>query len=333
MASNQEALRRYRVIHNILRRGGKHKTSTILEACQRSYIRSSIRTIQKDLEDLAEDQKLGFFLPIKKDTATKTYYYTYIPDHIFPSLELERNEINALLFYAKTINQYDEYPLSQEISNAVKKVVEHSNIPPKTRELFEQNALLETEKHPPINGIELIIDLLEAISNRKVIIVRYKKFQVGATNEYRIKPILLKEEKQLWYILGEREGENKIITLALDRIISLTISNKEFDPIAFNSKEYFKYSFGITVIDIEPVNVIISFNPDHGDYIKTLPIHNSQTILEDNENRFVISINVKPSYEFYSKILSYGDNATIISPPEIREWFRKSFERAFNNYK
>ena len=333
MASNQEALRRYRVIHNILRRGGKHKTSSILEACQRSYIRSSLRTIQKDLEDLAEDPKLGFFLPIKKDSTTKTYYYTQIPDNIFPSLELERNEINALLFYAKTINQYDEYPLSHEISNAVKKVVENSNIPPRTRELFEKETLLETEKHLPINGIELIIDLLEAISNRKVIVVHYKKFQVGITKEYRIKPILLKEEKQYWYILGERENDGKIITLALDRIISLTISNKEFESIEFNSNEYFKYSFGITVMDIEPIEVVISFKPDHGDYIKTLPIHSSQSILEDNKNRFVISINVKPSYEFYSKILSYGDNATIISPPEIKEWFRKSFERAYNNYK
>ena len=96
MPKNKEALKRYRIIHNILRRGGQHKTSRILEICNEAGIPVKLRTIQKDLKDLAEDTELGFFLPIQKDESTKTYYYTEIPKNIFPSLELEPDEISAL---------------------------------------------------------------------------------------------------------------------------------------------------------------------------------------------------------------------------------------------
>ncbi|MBC8884271.1 hypothetical protein H9X57_15475 [Flavobacterium piscinae] len=84
MPKNKEALKRYRIIHNILRRGGRHKTNRIVEICKNAGVKVSIRTIQKDLEDLAEDTELGFFLPIRKDDNTKTYYYEEIPKSIFP---------------------------------------------------------------------------------------------------------------------------------------------------------------------------------------------------------------------------------------------------------
>ena len=80
-------------------------------------------------------------IPLQKHIIT-----VQIPDNLFPSLELEPEEINALLFYAKTISQYKEYPLFEEISNAVKKVIEGSNINPKTKELFEKETLLETDE-------------------------------------------------------------------------------------------------------------------------------------------------------------------------------------------
>lgn len=333
MASNQEALRRYRIIHNILKRGGKYKSSYILRACKDAYITASLRTIQKDLEDLAEDQKLGFFLPIVKDKATKTYYYSEIPNNIFPALELETNEVNALLFYSKTINQYNEYPLFQEISTAIRKVVENSNIPKETKELFEKQALMESEKHLPVKGVELIIDLLEAISNKRIIKIEYRKFHDSQTKEYLIKPIFLKEDKQLWYIIGKKVENDRMTTLALDRIVNLMVSEEYFETFPFCSDEYFKYSFGVTVTDQEPIDVIISFDPSQSNYLETLPIHKTQTVIEKSKNRFVLSVKVKPSYEFYSKIYSYGDKATVLSPIDIREEFLKTFEQAVKNYK
>jgi predicted DNA-binding transcriptional regulator YafY len=332
MPNNKEALKRYRIIHSILRRGGKHKSSRITEICNEAGIPVKIRTIQKDLSDLAEDTELEMFLPIKQDKKTKTYYYEKIPENIFPSIELEKEEVKALLFYAKTIRQYKEYPIFSEISNAVKKVIENSNIAPKTKELFEMETLLETENHHHIDGAELIADILDAITKKRIINVEYRKFD-GNAKTHKIKPILLKEDKQMWYVLGVNIKHDKLITFALDRIVDITITNEEFDDIKFDSIEYFKYSFGITVSEDDPIDVIISFTPYQGNYLRTLPIHNTQEIIEDNDEKFVIKVTVKPSYEFYSKIFSYGFDATIISPKPIRERVFKTFEKAISKYK
>jgi predicted DNA-binding transcriptional regulator YafY len=332
MPKNKEALKRYRIIHNVLRRGGKHKTSRIVEICNDAGLPIKLRTIQKDLEDLAEDIELGFFLPIKKDESSKTYYYEKIPQNIFPSLELDPDEINALLFYAKTISQYKEYPIFNEITNAVQKVIENSNIDPNIRELFEKETILETEKHPSIGGIELIAEILDAITKKKILYVEYQKFD-DKIKKHEIKPILLKEDKKLWYIIGVNTKRNSLITLALDRIVDVSISEEEFSEVEFNSTEYFKHSFGITVSEDKPIEVIISFEPEQGNYLKTLPIHDTQEIIEDNNDKFVIKVIVKPSYEFYSKILSYGKTATILSPDSIKKEFLEIFLSAISNYK
>ncbi|WP_136465211.1 helix-turn-helix transcriptional regulator [Flagellimonas onchidii] len=331
MPKNKEALKRYRIIHNVLRRGGKHKSTRIVEICNDAGIPVRLRTIQKDLEDLAEDTELGFFLPIHKDTATKTYYYEEIPKHIFPSLELEPDEISALLFYAKTISQYKEYPLFSEITKAVKKVIENSNISPNVKELFEKETILETEKHPLIGGTELIADILDSIAKKKVLEIDYQKFD-DEIKRHRVKPILLKEDKKLWYVISVNYKNESLITLALDRIVDVSILDEEFQPIEFDSVEYFKYSFGITVSHKPPIEVVISFNPDQGNYLKALPIHNTQEILEDDDTKFIIKVSVKPSYEFYSKILSYGKTAEIISPAFLRAEFIDIFKGALSNY-
>lgn len=333
MSNNKEALKRYRIIHNVLRRGGKHKTKRIVELCNEAGISVKLRTIQKDLEDLAEDTELGLFLPIKNDKRLKAYYYEYIPVNIFPALELNSNEINALLFYAKTTNQYKDYPLFEEITNAVQKVIDNSNIEPKTKQLFENESFLETEIHKMVPGVEKIGKILESINERLIINIRYQKYGGDESKNHLIKPLLLKEDKQLWYIIGVNVKHNKIATYALDRIIEMESTQQVFDTISFNSNEYFKYSFGITVNDISPIEVLLSFSQSQSDYLKTIPLHPTQKIKVDNEKEFVITVEVKPSYEFYSKILSYGSDVKVISPKEVADSFLQKLEKAVENYK
>ena len=333
MPKNQQALKRYRVILRVLSRSGKHASKDIHQACVNSGIKVAYRTVQKDLEDLRDDPSIfGKDLGIKEDKQAKKWFCSEIPREIFSFLELEDGEVDALLFYTKTINQYSDYPIFKEISQAMKKVFESSNIPANVRDLFETETWIETEKHQLIKGIELITDILDAIHKRNILIIEYQKFDRDIIKIHEIKPIILKEDKQMWYIVGKTTKHDSFITLALDRIQSLKVANKNFNAIEFDSEKHFKYSFGITVTDEKPTEVIISFNPYQGNYLRTLPIHSTQKILLDNEKEFRIQIKVKPSYEFYSKIRSYGDQAIVISPKNIVKNIRDSFNLAVNKY-
>ncbi len=334
MAKNQNALKRYGAILKVLSRSGQHSSKQIHIACKNSGIKCSYRTIQKDLEDLRDDETIfGQSLNIHNDEKTKKWFSEGVPKAIFRAIELEDGEATALLFYAKTMNQYRDYPVFNKMSNAIRKVLESSNVSDEVKELFEKKSLLETEKHEPINGIELITDILHAINSRNTLTIEYQKFDGDKIKTHEYNPILLKEDKQMWYIIGKNLKKNGFITLALDRIKSLAVSDKIFDVIEFNSDEYFKYSFGVTISDAEPVDVVISFVPFQGNYLRTLPIHSTQKILVDDENEFIIQITVIPSYEFYSKIKSYGEQAKIISPANIADIIQKSFSEAITSYK
>jgi len=334
MADNQKALKRYRVILKVLSRSGKHSSKQIHIACKNTGIECALRTIQKDLQDLRDDDSIfDQNLNIHEDKKSKKWYSDGIPKGIFNAIELEDGEATALLFYAKTMNQYRDYPIFKEMSVAIRKVIDSSNVSDELKELFEKDSLLETEKHEPINGIELITDILHAINSRNTLIIEYQKFDGDKIKTHEYNPVLLKEDKQIWYIIGENTKYGSFMTLALDRIKSLTVSEKTFDAIEFNSDQYFKHSFGVTISNEEPVNVIISFTPFQGNYLRTLPIHSTQKILVDDENEFKIQITVIPSYEFYSKIRSYGEQAKIISPSNIADIIQKSFSKAITSYK
>lgn len=335
MPKNKDAIKRYRIIHNTLKSGFKYKSSRLAEICnERLGLDVSWRTIQGDLKDLAEDTELAFFLPIVKERQYRDtlYFYSEIPKSMFPSLELDNEEISALMFYAKTVNQYQGYPMFNSISDAIKKVIENSNIEPDLKKLFDESLAIQTEKHEPIRGTDLIAQLLNSIHHKKVIAIDYQKFTGSELKRYNIKPMLLKEDKHMWYLLGETVESDFRMTLALDRIVSIAETNQEFDSIPFNHDDYYKYSFGITVKKDEPVEVQIKFTSEQGKYVKTLPIHPSQQIFEDTSQNLIINVFIKPSYEFYSKILSYGPDATVISPEYVRNEIKEHIKNSLNNY-
>ncbi|MGV3612246.1 MAG: helix-turn-helix transcriptional regulator [Fluviicola sp.] len=332
MSKNLNAIPRYRTILRLLRRQGKYSSRDIHQACISNGIEVEYRTIQNDLQNLKDDPTiLGYELNIEYDTRSRKWFSDNIPKEIFTLLELKDGEVTALLFYAKTMSQYSEYPFFKELSIAIRKVLDSANISDNLKQLFEAKSL-ETEKHLPVEGVELIPDILQAIHFRKEITIDYKKHD-HELKTHVIRPILLKEDKKLWYVVGIKPDHDHKTTFALDRIMSIELTDNEFEPIEFNSEDYFKYSFGITVPEDDPVKVILSFDPLQGNYIRTLPIHSTQEILTDNENEFRIQVTVRPSYEFYSTIRSYGEAVKVIEPEFVSNEILKSLINTVELYK
>ena len=84
--------------------------------------------------------------------------------------------------------------------------------------------------------------------------------------------------------------------------------------------------------DLEPQEVILSFYPSQGKYIKTLPLHESQVILEDNEDELLIKLTLFITLDFLMEILSYGSNVKVIQPVSLIEEVKKTYENALKRY-
>jgi predicted DNA-binding transcriptional regulator YafY len=321
---------RYYIIDRELSRKNYVRTKDIVQIIKRELdINVVLRTIQKDIAQMQEDPPLGFGAPIKWDTTRKSYYYS--EPFTIRAFGLKEEHINALLFYSKILNQYQEYKIFNDIGVAIEKVLDSFNIMPELKQLFKNKVIVQTEKILPVRGHQHIPLITQALEENKKLSFLYTPFG-SKTTRRKLNPCLLREDKHMWYVLGHLDGRKDFRTFALDRISSLEILDEVFIPSNFNPDEHFKYSLGITVSEDKPLEIVLSFSPHQGNYLKALPIHDTQQVIVDNEDEYRVKITVIPTYELYSKILSYGNDVKVISPTSIVKEIKQRIAEIVQKY-
>lgn len=194
--------------------------------------------------------------------------------------------------------------------------------------------LIHFEKRRP-QGTENLFGLLHAIKNQMEITFTYQKYWEEELTQRIVEPYALKEFKNRWYVLAKDTKDNRIKSFALDRLTHLEIGKKKFKrPIDFNINEYYKHCFGI----ISPEKgqfveeIILSFSQVQGRYIKSLPFHESQEIIIDNEEELRIKLKIYVTYDFLMEVLSYGDNVKVIQPESLINVLKTSYRQALVQY-
>jgi hypothetical protein len=174
-------------------------------------------------------------------------------------------------------------------------------------------------------GTEHLFGLLHAITNSLQVRFTYQKFWEDGPSHRTVGPLALKEFKNRWYLISsnlEKETSDGIIkTFGLDRISSLEITRSKFKyPKNFDIEEYFRHCFGIiSPTEENPVEVILSFDPDQGKYIKTLPLHQSQQIIVDNADELRIKLLIYNTFDFRMELLAQGSSVRVLKPLSLAE--------------
>ncbi|MFZ4414298.1 MAG: WYL domain-containing protein, partial [Bacteroidales bacterium] len=97
--------------------------------------------------------------------------------------------------------------------------------------------------------------------------------------------------------------------------------------------EHYKYCFGIISPNgLEAKEIILSFDPFQGKYIKSLPLHETQEILADNESELKIKLKLCTSFDFIMEILSFGENVKVIAPESLINEMKRAYHNAINLY-
>lgn len=188
------------------------------------------------------------------------------------------------------------------------------------------------EKAP--GGSQFMDSIISAMQNYRAIEVRYKKFEDTATSVRTIFPYALKQFKQRWYlIVGNEIGY--IYPLALDRIVNIEQTNQKFTmPKDFNLNDYYSNCYGIIRLDdCEPQVITIRINSEQAKYVKSLPLHDSQTIIKEDKFSTTFSWYLRPTFDFRMEILSYGNSAVVLEPQSFREEIKNSLKESLVLYK
>lgn len=192
---------------------------------------------------------------------------------------------------------------------------------------------IHLEKRKP-QGTENLYGMLHAIKNKLKIKYTYHKFWEEEFSQRLVEPLALKEFKNRWYIIAKDNKDNEIKTFALDRISNLEITSQKFAyPKDYNIEDKFKYSFGIMgATDEEPQEIVLSFKPFQGKYIKTLPLHPTQEILKDIENELKIKLKLCITHDFIMELLSFADNMKVIKPKSLINHVKEAHKSAYRQY-
>jgi len=286
---NSAKIKRYFRIIEFVQNHPKPTPKLLKERLEDDGFIQSKRTIERALEEIRNE----FFIDINYDRKKKQYVVS----------DEEEGYTQELIRYFKL--NYQAETLVSNLGSSKK---------------LSNNISYDFEKQ--IQGTQFIGDILQAISSKRTIKITHKKFEDEEARERILAPYLLKEFKGRWYILGEvlHEAEKlKYQVFGLDRITEVKPLTEKFKPTIKNPKNYFKDIIGVSGWANKLEKVKIEFCESQGKFIKSLPIHESQLVLEDNKERLVIQIEIKPNYEFYQQILGYGPKAKVIEPNYVKE--------------
>ncbi|MBS1580249.1 MAG: WYL domain-containing protein [Bacteroidetes bacterium] len=183
-------------------------------------------------------------------------------------------------------------------------------------------------------GTENLYGLLHAIKNKKQIQFLYHKFWDETHTQRIAEPYALKEFKNRWYVMAKDVKDNAVKSFALDRLSNLEFTNKTFQLAAgYNVEEEYRYCFGIISPNGEkPQEIILSINPFHGKYIKTLPLHHTQQIIIDNENELRIKLKLCITFDFIMELLSHGEEIKVLQPQTLIDEIKEGYTKALKQY-
>lgn len=192
---------------------------------------------------------------------------------------------------------------------------------------------IHLEKRRP-QGTENLYGLLHAIKNKLKIKFTYQKFWEEEVSQRLVEPYALKEFKNRWYILAKDSKDNNIKSFALDRLTNLEITTQHYQyPDNYSIEQNYRYCFGIISPNgADPQDIILSFDPFQGKYIKTLPLHETQEVLVDNAQETRIKLKLCLTHDLFMELLSFGDNMKVIEPKKLSDEIKEAHKKAYKQY-
>lgn len=335
MPVNKNALIRYLTLDKCLRNTGRmYFIEDLVEACNEA-IREidpknkgvKKRQIQYDLEYMQSAN--GFDAPIMAYTFDKRKYYRYEdPNFTIHKKLLPHNVIELSKEIVTFLTQFNGLAPLQDLYNKLPELKKYYDIKDKP-------PFVEFDFNFDYEGLKWFSDIFIAISNEKVLQIKYHSYSKNKEFIYIIHPHFLKEYNHRWYVVGYNEEENKHNwVLGLERIMEIKeLPDKAYLPAKENINDYFYHIIGVTLEENKtPQKIQLKIHPDFEKYITTRPFHPTQKNKSKDENGWrEIELNLIINEELLNNLMSYIHFIKIISPEELKEKIKKRLEAGMKN--
>jgi proteasome accessory factor B len=275
-------------------------------------IEVTTKTIHRDLEFMRERLEL----PLAYDGQRWGYHYTEEVSS-FPTLKITEGELFALLVAEKALQQYRGTNFEKPLLSAFKKM---SSSLPDTISLnlsdWEQTISFHTRAEPILH-LEVFDALAKATAQRRQLQLDYRKPGRRQTEQRIVDPYHLANVNGEWFLFAYDHWRKGIRTFVPARIRSVQPTGKTFvRPQRFSLEQTLRDSFGVHSGE-GMFEVVIRFHEVAADYIREKRWHPSQRLRELKEGGVELSLKLSSLGEVQRWILSWGESAVVLNPPEL----------------
>ncbi|MEG0187889.1 helix-turn-helix transcriptional regulator [Algoriella sp.] len=192
-------------------------------------------------------------------------------------------------------------------------------------------SIVYLEKRKPKRA-EFLPDIVQAIQRKKKIEFHYQKFGEEKETLRKVSPIAIREHNNRWYLIADDKGTVK--NFGLERMNKVKIlSDKIDDNIEFNYDDKYKFAFGIIVpTDEKPEKIVLSVTKKQAEYLQSLPLHESQEVIETKNNEVLIGLELFLTDDFISEILAMSRTVTIIEPKKLKDKVKSILKETLEKY-
>ncbi len=281
----------------------------------------SRRQIFDDIDFMKSEA--GYDAPIEsvKD-GKKVFYRYYDPEFSILKMPLNPSELNSLNEAMETLSRMNNMPGFDWVNSIQAKL--NSGI----SNAQNQRQIISFEDNEFLKGIKFLNPLYQSILNEQSLNIHYQGFNSPKKNIFTVSPYYLKQYNNRWFLFGHNHKEEKIQNLALDRIIEIQPSKKDFEPCVVNFEEYFEDIIGVSNdIEKDAEKIVLEMSENIVPYIASKPLHGSQKI---NGNQLILDL--KLNYELESLILSFCENLKVLEPVELREKIKNRINKVNDFY-
>lgn len=166
-------------------------------------------------------------------------------------------------------------------------------------------------------GFEFLPVILQAIRQTRTIMMGYQKFGFEPYTK-PVDPYAVKLFRQRWYLLADN-GE-RMSVYSFDRMQSAALTDQRFArPKDFSPEDYFAEYFGVMTDGTPLEHVVLRAYGKMANLLRTLPLHASQRELESGDGYTDYALDIRPSIDFVSELLSKIDGLDVLEPQSLKE--------------
>lgn len=181
------------------------------------------------------------------------------------------------------------------------------------------------------SGQRWLTILMDAMTENRIVLIKYRKYTSQQEETRHVKPYALKEFARRWYLAGWSEERGSERVYALDRILSIELTDQTFKmPPGYNVDEAFDTSFGIYLPEEgqKAERILFQATELEARYLRDLPLHHSQTEIRPG----IFQIRVLPTTDVIMEFCRLGDRVEVLEPAGVREQIKAAINKTINKY-